>query len=531
MTASVPTFAVVGAVNHGKSSVVSALAEDDGVRVSSMPGETVDNQRFGLRDLFVLIDTPGFQNARKALAELTRLAGEASIDAVPERSTGDPSLDRSGDPLVPFRRFLELHRDDPAFDAECRLLQPIVAGAGVIYVVDASGPLRDLHRSEMEILRRTGAPRLAIVNRAGPDDQVERWKRQLDQHFNLVRTFDAHHVTRADRIDLIESLMGIERRWKDRLAEALRRMEASRVERLVDTAVLFVDLLVDCLRHTESSPLADTRDDRSREALAETTKQRYLTTVVAMEAALHRRIIALFEHHHVRPDAMPTALFDSGLFADTTWHLFGLGAQQLVGLATVAGGLAGAGVDAATLGHSFGLGAVLGAATGGGGAWMLGKRRPELSIGWPTGGLPDALGAAATWLGRRGLRLGGGDLVVGPFRAENFPWILLDRALCVFAAVYTRSHARRDVAIVDVRTLLPVLDRTGVSVAHWPDADRRRCQAIFREWRGRRMPTSEQRSTLRDLFVARLEAVADAERVIAASERPVASTAVVSPIR
>lgn len=497
MMSDIPTFAVVGAVNHGKSSLVSALAEDDGVRVSPMPGETVDTQRFDLNDLLVLVDTPGFQNARKALAELTRLAG-----------------DDGGDPLVPFRRFLDVHRDDPAFDAECRLLRPIVDGAGVLYVVDASAPLRDLHLCEMEILRRTGAPRLAIVNRSGPGDQVDRWKRQLDQHFNLVRPFDTHHVTRADRIDLIESLMGIERRWKDRLGEALRLMEQERVERVTDTAALVTDLVLDCLRHTETAALAGVPDDRSRDALAEATKQRFMAAIAAKEADVHRRIIALHAHRHVRPDALPHALFDAGLFADTTWQLFGLGARQLVGLATVAGGLAGAGIDAATLGHSLGLGAAVGAAAGGGGAWVLGKRRPELSIGWPKSAFPKA---AASWIGRGlpRLALGGGDLVVGPFAAENFPWILIDRALCVFAAVYTRSHARRDPAIVDVQAMLPRLDGAGVSVAHWSDADRRRCQGIFRECRGGRTPTPEQRSTLREVLVTRLERVVDAERVIA----------------
>ena len=70
MSEMVPTFAVVGAVNHGKSSVVSTLAENDQVRISPMPGETVTCQRFWLRDLFAFYDTPGFQNAIEALREL-----------------------------------------------------------------------------------------------------------------------------------------------------------------------------------------------------------------------------------------------------------------------------------------------------------------------------------------------------------------------------------------------------------------------------------------------------------------------------
>ena len=95
MIAGVPSFAVVGAVNHGKSSVVSTLAEDDRVQISPMPGETVECRRFSLRDLFVFYDTPGFQNAFEALTEL-RPAAQGS------------------DPLADFRSFLARHRGAPA---------------------------------------------------------------------------------------------------------------------------------------------------------------------------------------------------------------------------------------------------------------------------------------------------------------------------------------------------------------------------------------------------------------------------------
>ena len=77
MTLATPAFAIVGAVNHGKSSVVSTLAENDEVRVSPMPGETVEVQQFSLHELFIFYDTPGFQNAREALREL-RPAADAS---------------------------------------------------------------------------------------------------------------------------------------------------------------------------------------------------------------------------------------------------------------------------------------------------------------------------------------------------------------------------------------------------------------------------------------------------------------------
>src|SRR5882757_5596478 len=117
-----PTFAIVGAVNHGKSSVISTLAENDQVRISSMPGETVQCQRFELLDLFVFYDTPGFQNALEALPELAPAA-------------------HAREPLAVFREFIARHGGHTEFEAECLLFDPIVSGAGVVYVVDGSEPL------------------------------------------------------------------------------------------------------------------------------------------------------------------------------------------------------------------------------------------------------------------------------------------------------------------------------------------------------------------------------------------------------
>ena len=57
MTESVPQFAVVGHPNEGKSSVVATLTENDQVRISEIPGETVAAHAYPVsvdgRDLLV----------------------------------------------------------------------------------------------------------------------------------------------------------------------------------------------------------------------------------------------------------------------------------------------------------------------------------------------------------------------------------------------------------------------------------------------------------------------------------------------
>ena len=63
-----PRFAVVGRVNKGKSSIVATLAEDDSVRVDPRPGTTTEVREYPVsvdgRPLFVLVDTPGFEDAQ-----------------------------------------------------------------------------------------------------------------------------------------------------------------------------------------------------------------------------------------------------------------------------------------------------------------------------------------------------------------------------------------------------------------------------------------------------------------------------------
>jgi len=73
--------------------------------------------------LYTLYDTPGFEKPRHVLAWLR------------ERETG--TAERAA--LV--RRFVEQHERTGDFAPECALLRPILDGAGILYVVDASIPV------------------------------------------------------------------------------------------------------------------------------------------------------------------------------------------------------------------------------------------------------------------------------------------------------------------------------------------------------------------------------------------------------
>ncbi len=478
MSEMVPTFAIVGAVNHGKSSVVSTLAENDQVRISSMPGETVACQRFWLRDLFAFYDTPGFQNAIEALRELQPAA-------------------RARDPLAVFRDFLARHSGEQDFEAECRLLEPIVKeDAGIIYVVDGSEPLLEIHIAEMEILRLTGQPRLAIINRTKAEDHLEEWRRRLALHFNAVREFNAHHASFSDRVELLETLAGIEQRWKPRLMDAVAIFREEWEKRLDDCTDIICELLTVALTHTESA--AGSELASRQKAIAEKLKAQFMRSVSEREAQAHRELILLFEHHRVKPTHSIDHVIDAGLFSEETWRLFGLNEKQLVVAGALGGAAAGALFDLATAGHSIGLPTVLGAAGGAVGSFLMGKRRPEFKARLP-GAFPFAAG--------RQLQLSGRTLSVGPCQAVNFPWILLDRAFGVFCYLLGRTHARRDDATLGAAQLKEVLEQYGANSSHWSEEKRKTCERIFVALR-RNKSTAEQRETLRRIIREQLGALA-----------------------
>ncbi len=477
----VPSFAVLGVVNEGKTSVVATLSEDPNVMPDPTPGATARCEAFPVKvdgvEVLRLYDTPGFQNPIRALAWFRERV---------------KSLPAGVDLLKLFR---ETHRNDPNFEHECELFRPVAEdGAGILYVVDGSSPIGQTHRAEMEMLWLSGRPRMALINHkeVGPDDDdyFPDWEVELGKFFNQTRRFNAHLATYPDRLDLLRDLQHMDGRktWKIGFERAIAAFEQRWAKRRSDAAVTLCQMAGDCLGYTEK---ANYTNEFELPALKSKLETRYQESVSLIERRAHERLKDIYSH--------PAALSASetlkvGLFHESTWQTLGLTRAQLVWAGAAMGALAGGAVDVITVGHTLMLGAGIGALVGGGGAYFGGKKLGEIEFEFP--GAPKL----PHWLAPRGKL--GGQQIQATCRNADFIFVLLDRALLLYSALVRRAHARRDVIRAGEEGL------TGFT--HKWSADRRKvCLQFAASMRDgwRRLPLGKSKEEIQQAFFAEVEVV------------------------
>ena len=420
----VPVFAVVGRINMGKSAVLATLLEVDDdkvIRVDPTPGATTHCQslpvEFDGKELARFVDTPGFSRPLETMRAIQDLHGGGTPD------------------LGTIRKFLERQRGGGEFEDEARLLEPIVAGAGILYVIDPGRPLRDAFVAEMEILRWTGRPRMALLNDKGEGGRhLEDWKSRLGSYFNLVRTFNAHRARFEERKMLMRALLEIDESHQAQLEEAIELIENEWSERREEAADAILEMLEEALALRVEGRLGEDhkRLAHRKERTVKNLARKYRDQVRKVEGRAAERLLRIYRHHLVLIDASGEGYEGVDLEAAETWRKWGLSRSQLTVAGAVAGVAGGAIVDVGTGGLTHGAGALIGGLVGAGGAFLKGADLPEIGFG---GGLKISSGS-------------GKKLVLGPPKNENFPWILLDSALHHHAAIVGRAHGRRDEAVL-----------------------------------------------------------------------------------
>ncbi|WP_022666652.1 GTPase/DUF3482 domain-containing protein [Desulfospira joergensenii] len=401
----VPEFAVLGHPNEGKSSVVSTLTEDDQIRVSRVPGETKVSRIYRVKvdgkEIIRFVDTPGFQVPRQTLEWFRGY---------------------KGDPAVILKTFIQTFGSDPFYADECELLTPVARGAGIIYVVDGSRPVRPDDIAEMEILRLTGRPRMAVINsKSREKDHTAQWRMEFRKHFNAIRLFNSNRADFHERIRMLESLKAIDQDWEADVTGVIRafKEEMKRRNRLTAAYITqAIEKSLGLVLYEKITPESD------RVMVRERLGKAYENRIKTIERELFKNIRLLFRHHLYEFGLPDCSVLDHDLFSGQTWELLGLTQKQLATAGAVLGGSMGVVADVAAHGLTFGLFTALGGVLGAGSAVMGGKKIAEIS--------------------GPGIRLGGDRFQVGPNGNLQFLYILLDRALIYYSQIVNRAHGRRD---------------------------------------------------------------------------------------
>ena len=413
-----PAFAVVGHPNKGKSSIVATLAQDDAVAIACESGTTRHAQPYAMtvdgQALYTLIDTPGFQRARRVMDWL---------------SAQKPSV---ADRPATVAAFVRAHAHDSAMRDEVELLDPIVKGAGVLYVVDGSVPYSEEYEIEMDILRWTGRPSMALINPIGQADHLDAWRSALGQYFSVVRVFDAMTAPFDKRLELLRAFGQLDEAWRIPMQQAVDQLLQERTRQRALAAGGIAQMIAQMIRLEVKKRLPP---DTDPSPYRETLEQRYRDKLRILEIDGRLAVEQVYQQDRLQRDEAPLANGEDDLFSKQAWLRFGLTKRELVTAGALGGAVGGGMLDAAVGGTSFMTGALLGAAAGAAMAWWSADRLAKFRV--------------------MSLPLGGVEACYGPSRNANFPFVILNRARWHHHLVVQRTHAQRTVMQVGTPEPLP----------------------------------------------------------------------------
>ena len=400
-----PVFAVVGHPNKGKSSIVATLAHDDSIAISAQSGTTRVSENLTLEmgaASYRLIDTPGFQRPTRVLAWLEAHAVSAELrQAAVQQLIEDPECQKN-------------------FPDEVQLLTPIVKGAAILYVVDGSRPYGVEYETEMEILRWTGQPSMALINPIENESHIESWTRALAQYFKVVKVFNPLLADFDKQLAILEVFSHLKEEWQPAIAAIILAARKHRQEQQVTSIAMLAKLLTDLCSYQVSQKVLS--KDQAQ-ALKPILEKQYFSSIKQTEAEAFEALKRIFNYRYLDSEINDLTL-DDDLFDTGKWIIWGLNKKQLAIAASMAGATAGAILDAGLAGQSFLLGAIGGGLIAGGSAWFGADRLAEYKI--------------------KGLPIGGFEVRQGPIKNRNFPYVILARYLSVVRALGNRNHARRD---------------------------------------------------------------------------------------
>jgi len=402
-----PKFVVIGHPNKGKSTIVSALTLNDTIAISDTPGTTKEAREFYLKAdgkiLYELIDTPGFQRPKKLLEYLKSFGDVGALER--------PKL---------IEKFVQEHSNNPRFHDEVELLKPIIEGAAILYIVDASKPYSSEYERQMEILRYTGAPSMAILNYIDDTDYTKDWDIVLGQYFRLTKRFNPMQYSVKEHKSLLSAMSHINPLWEEQMHESMEYLELFYKRLLDQISAEIANSVKSAISLKISSAYS------SSVASQERLQKRFIDKIESIEKSMQEKIKKILRFKNLDIDIQDSPL-KYELFSTKSQEIFGLKREKLIKISAISGALIGGGVDLALAGHTFFLGAILGGAAGAVGAMYGFDEIAKINF------------------------IGSSKMEVGPIKDANFGFIFLNRALIYAKDLLNKSHANRKKEIINLK--------------------------------------------------------------------------------
>lgn len=337
-----PTFVITGAPNKGKSTFVKAMTNDPNVVVKGTARTTVKSKPYhylkkgsdgGNKKLLTLWDTPGFENQAEVYEIVTEWKGE-SEESVEEI----------------IRRFVDSYKDDPDYQYEVEIFKPLREFACIVYVADCSNSFsRNDYLREIQLLKFTNYPRIAILNPIDGNDHIESWREGLREYFHTIKVFNPHTTTFNEKLSTLGALSHLHDEWEKPINNVIDILKREREQILEDSARIIRKTILEIF-DKEFEVVADPTEDEAYHKALLLKKVR--SFVKRKMNASQLNINSLF---NIDVDIeIPDEYADNDLFSKTV-RKKSLPPYQRGFIWALAGGAVGALIDVAAGGLTFGV--------------------------------------------------------------------------------------------------------------------------------------------------------------------------------
>jgi len=332
-----PVFVVTGAPNKGKSTFVKAMTNDTSVVVGPHARTTETSVSYPFQidgeTLFTLWDTPGFENAAEMHEVVTGWG-----------------MRESDHPVEVLRRFLEAYEGEEDFRFEVEIFKPIAQYACIVYVADCSRKFSESeYLREIDLIRLTRLPRIAILNPIDGDRYLESWRSGLTGYFNNTKVFNPHKTSFDEKLRILGAFSHLNDEWEQPLNRVMEVLRSQREKVLEECARIIRRTVLQVFDEEFEVAYDGTRDEgEHREELLSKARTFVHQNLDAAQRDITRRFGLSVDVEFAQE------IRDNDLF-DTTVRRKNLSVHQRALVNALVGGGIGAALDTAAGGLTFGI--------------------------------------------------------------------------------------------------------------------------------------------------------------------------------